>query len=342
MSRYDSNPFEEEVNPFADQGRKGKGSGQSNYGGGAFYMPNPGSVPPATSRLSPLPHEPYDRGATIDIPLDSGKDLKAKEKELQVKEAELKRREQELKRKEDAIARAGIVIEDKNWPPFFPIIHHDIGNEIPIHLQKIQYVAFTTFLGLFVCLSWNIVAVTTAWIKGEGPTIWFLAIIYFISGVPGGYVMWYRPLYRAMRTDSALKFGWFLLAYLLHIGFCIFAAVAPPIVFKGKSLAGILPAIDLMGSHALVGASFQLWLYSTLLDLDSSALNHSSVSGLFRLNKSFYDLCMQPCLLFHYGFAQDSLFAGPDLQQVYMYFRGSGKAAEMKREATTRTMMAAL
>lgn len=32
-----------------------------------------------------------------------------------------------------------------------------------------------------------------------GPTIWFLAIIYFISGVPGGYVLWYRPLYRAMR-----------------------------------------------------------------------------------------------------------------------------------------------
>jgi hypothetical protein len=51
---------------------------------------------------------------------------------------------------------------------------------------------------------------------------------------------------------------------------------------------------------------------------------------------------MQPCLLFHYGFAQDSLFAGSDLQQVYMYFRGSGKAAEMKREAATRTMMAAL
>lgn len=32
-----------------------------------------------------------------------------------------------------------------------------------------------------------------------GPTIWFLSIIYFISGVPGAYVMWYRPLYRAAR-----------------------------------------------------------------------------------------------------------------------------------------------
>lgn len=45
---------------------------------------------------------------------------------------------------------AGIVLEEKNWPPFFPIIHHDIANEIPIHLQKIQYVAFTTYLGMFI------------------------------------------------------------------------------------------------------------------------------------------------------------------------------------------------
>ncbi|KAJ4842234.1 Secretory carrier-associated membrane protein 1 [Turnera subulata] len=300
MSRYDSNPFdEEEVNPFADGGGKSKGSS----GQGAFYMPNPGSVPPATSRLSPLPPEPYDRGATVDIPLDSVKDLRAKEKELQAKEAELKRREQELKRKEDAIARAGIVIEEKNWPPFFPIIHHDIANEIPIHLQNMQYVAFTTLLGLVGCLLWNIVAVTTAWIKGEGPTIWFLAIIYFISGVPGAYVMWYRPLYRAMRTDSALKFGWFFLSYSVHIGFVVFAAVAPPIIFKGKSLAGILPAIDLLGNNALVGIFYFIGF------------------GFF-------------CI--------ESLLSIWVIQQVYMYFRGSGKAAEMKREAATRTMMAAL
>lgn len=45
---------------------------------------------------------------------------------------------------------AGIVLEDKNWPPFFPIIHHDIANEIPIHLQKLQYVAFSTYLGMYI------------------------------------------------------------------------------------------------------------------------------------------------------------------------------------------------
>ncbi|ESR62495.1 hypothetical protein CICLE_v10016025mg [Citrus x clementina] len=206
-------------------------------------------------------------------------------------------------RKEEAAARAGIVLEEKNWPPFFPIIHHDIANEIPIHLQRLQYVAFATYLGLFVCLLWNIVAVTTAWIKGEGVKIWFLAIIYFIAGVPGAYGLWYRPLYRAFRTESAMKFGWFFLFYLLHIGFCIFASVAPPIIFKGKSLTGVLPAVDVMGDDALVGIFYFIGF------------------GLF-------------CL--------ESLVSIWVIQQVYMYFRGSGKAAEMKREAARGAMRAAL
>jgi len=266
-------------------------------------MPNPRNVAPASnSRLSPLPPEPADFSATVDIPLDSSKDLKRREKELQAREAELNKREKELKRREEAAARAGIVIEEKNWPPFLPLIHHDITNEIPSHLQRMQYFAFASFLGLVCCLFWNVIAVTTAWIKGEGVKIWLLSIIYFISGVPGAYVLWYRPLYNAMRTDSALKFGLFFLLYLFHILFCVFSAVAPPVVFEGKSLAGILPAIDLLGVNALVGIFYFVGF------------------GLF-------------CL--------ESLLSIWVIQQVYMYFRGSGKAAEMKRDATRSAMRAA-
>ncbi|XP_020972523.1 secretory carrier-associated membrane protein-like, partial [Arachis ipaensis] len=102
-------------------------------------LQNPGSVAPATnSRLKPLNPEPADYnyfGATVDIPLDALTDLKKKEKELQAKEAELRRREQEVRQKEEAAAQAGVIIEKKNWPPFFPIIHHDITNKIPVHLQ---------------------------------------------------------------------------------------------------------------------------------------------------------------------------------------------------------------
>lgn len=284
--RYDRNPFaeEEEVNPFAA-----------------------GSVPPVgKSRLSPLPHEPvdfYDRGGPVDIPLDSTTDLRKKEKELQAKEVELRKREQDLIRREEAVSRAGIVLEERNWPPFFPIIHHDIANEIPIHLQRVQYLAFTTYLGLVLCLLWNIIAVTTAWIKGENPTIWFLSLIYFITGVPGAYILWYRPLYRACRTESAMKFGWFFLFYALHIAFVVFAAVAPPVVFRGKSLAGILPAIDLLGDDALVGIFYFVGF------------------GLF---------CLESAL---------SIWV---IQQVFRYFRGSGKAAEMKRETARGAVRAAI
>ncbi|CAN1284252.1 Secretory carrier-associated membrane protein 3 [Linum perenne] len=280
--RFDPNPFdEEEVNPFS-------------------------KAPASKSRLSSLPPEPagfgYNHGATVDIPIDSSTDLRKKEIELQNKEAELRRREQ-VRLVDIRYINAGIQLEQKNWPPFFPIIHHDIANEIPIHLQRIQYVAFSTFLGLTLCLLWNIIAVTTAWIKHEGVKIWFLAIIYFISGVPGGYFLWYRPLYRAFRTDSALKFGWFFFFYLIHIGFCIVAAVAPPIFFKGKSLTGVLAAIDVIGDSLLVGIFYFVGF------------------GLF---------CVEIIL---------SIWV---LQQVYMYFRGSGKAAEVSRDAARGAVRAAI
>lgn len=220
--------------------------------------------------------------------------MKKKERELKAKEAELNRREQDVKRREDAAARAGIFLDSKNWPPFFPIIHNDISNDIPIYLQRLTYVAFTSLLGVFGCLLWNIVAVTAAWIEGQNVTIWFLSLIYFIVGVPLAYLLWYRPLYRAFRTESAVNFGWFFLFYLVHIGFFIFAAVAPPVVFKGKSIAGILPAILLIGDNAIVGILYFVGF------------------GLF---------CVEVLISFWV------------IQQVYMYFRGSGKLAEMRNQS---------
>ncbi|XP_061343013.1 secretory carrier-associated membrane protein 4 isoform X2 [Gastrolobium bilobum] len=270
MNRHhDPNPFEEEeVNPFS----------------------NGAAAPGSKSRIPPLASEPLGFGqrhdATVDIPLDTitKNDSKKKGQELAVWEADLKRREKEIKRREDAVSKAGVPVDDKNWPPFFPIIHHDIANEIPVHAQRLQYLAFASWLGIVLCLVFNVVAVTVCWIRGGGVKIFFLAVIYALLGVPLSYVLWYRPLYRAMRTDSALKFGWFFMFYMLHIAFCIFAAIAPPVVFHGKSLAGILAAIDGFSGHVLVGIFYLVGF------------------GLF---------CLEALL---------SLWV---LQKIYMYFRGN-------------------
>ena len=73
---------------------------------------------------------------------------------------------------------------------------------------------------------WNVLAVTGAWIKLDAHgkkhvhdpvlvcswhpckfklcyivadvKIWFLAVIYAICGIPGSFVLWYRPLYRRL------------------------------------------------------------------------------------------------------------------------------------------------
>ncbi|KAF8651793.1 hypothetical protein HU200_063313 [Digitaria exilis] len=166
---------------------------------------------------------------------------------------------------------AGVPMEEKNWPPFFPLIHHDIANEIPANVQKLQYLAFASWLGIVLCLSWNFIAVIVCWIKEGDSKLFFLATIYALLGVPLSYLIWYRPLYRAMRTNSAFSFGWFFLCYLIHIGFCIIAAIAPPIVFHGKSLTGILAAIDTFSEHIIIGifyfVGFGLFCLETLLSI---------------------------------------------------------------------------
>uniref|UniRef100_A0A7N0UKY4 Secretory carrier-associated membrane protein n=1 Tax=Kalanchoe fedtschenkoi TaxID=63787 RepID=A0A7N0UKY4_KALFE len=263
MNRHrDPNPFDEEeveVNPFSNG---------------------------ASSKSRP---EPYGFGqkhdATVDIPLDTmNHDSKKKERELAAWEADLKRKEKELQRREESISKVNVPVDDRNWPPFFPIIHHDIANEIPVHAQKLQYLAFASWLGIVLCLVFNVVAVTVCWIRGGGAKIFLLAVIYALLGVPLSYVLWYRPLYRAMRTDSALKFGWFFLFYLVHLGFCIFAAIAPPFIFNGRSLTGILAAIDVFSDHILVGIFYLIGF------------------GLF---------CLESLLSFWV------------LQKIYMYFRGN-------------------
>ncbi|WMV49070.1 hypothetical protein MTR67_042455 [Solanum verrucosum] len=246
------------------------------------------------ANVNPFANGSSARGSTVDIPLDSAKDLKKKEKELQAKEADLKRREQDVRRREEALAGAGVVIEHRNWPPFLPIIHHDIANEIPIHLQKMQYVAFTTLLGLAGCMVWNIMATTCVWIKGGDVGAWFFSLVYFL-GIPSAYFLWYRPLYRAMRTDSVLNFGWFFFCYAVNT--------------HSSSLSFLFFALE----------------------------SHSSTS--IRLQAAIHDI------IFFIGaglFALESVISIWVIQQVFSYFRGSGKAAEMKKEAARSTINAAM
>ncbi|CAL5429404.1 unnamed protein product [Camellia sinensis] len=310
--RNDPNPFEEEqINPF---------SKVKNLNGSA--------APGSKSRIPQMVAQTLGFGqkhdATVDIPLDTMNDSK-KKKELAAWEEDLKRRERKLNEGKILLPvvshemKVGVPTDgDRNWPPFFPIIHHDISNEIPVHAQKLQYLAFASWLvcellrvdqsdisiiqngsGIVLCLVFNVIAVTVNWIRGGDVKIFFLATIYAILGCPLSYVLWYRPLYRAMSCRRRLAAAqviqsakndhkWLKKQKNKEDGQCIevwlvFSVLLAPHCFlhiccycssyrlSWAVIGGILAAIDVFSRHVLVGIfyliGFALFCLESLLSL---------------------------------------------------------------------------
>ncbi|CAI7826842.1 unnamed protein product [Closterium sp. NIES-54] len=196
-----------------------------------------------SDRPSPLPPESRS-GSTFDVTSDvqfSPRALKKKQKELQNREAMLRKKEEELSKRE-----ASLGIMTKNFPPFFPLIRNNIKEDVPDYLQGLMYLGFWVWMGAMGSLFYNLIPITAAWIGGayessSGFGNFFMALLYFILGVPGSYFFWYSRLYYAMRKDSGVGMAFFFCGFMTHIIFFIFAAVSPPFTigtaFQGSSFA---------------------------------------------------------------------------------------------------------
>ncbi|KAI7752385.1 hypothetical protein M8C21_018071, partial [Ambrosia artemisiifolia] len=171
-----------------------------------------------------------------------------------------------IRRKEEALARSGAVIDNKNWPPFYPLVHHDIAGDIPIHLQRIQYVAYATLLGVPISLFWNLIT----------------SIAIFVSDA--AFYFWYRPLYHAFRKNNGMNFGCFFFNYAYHIVFFGFAAIGPRILFAGLHFAGILNAIELIKAHPALGIMSFIGFGFFAIELVLSMWVMQQVYRVFRRN----------------------------------------------------------
>uniref|UniRef100_A0A804PVU2 Uncharacterized protein n=1 Tax=Zea mays TaxID=4577 RepID=A0A804PVU2_MAIZE len=55
-----------------------------------------------------------------------------------------------------------------------------------------------------------------------------------------------------------------LIARQVHIVFCVYVVVSSSILFVGKTLIGIFPAISLIGDIVIVGAFLSMWVIQVL------------------------------------------------------------------------------
>ncbi|XP_025774257.1 secretory carrier-associated membrane protein 2 isoform X2 [Prionailurus viverrinus] len=156
--------------------------------------------------------------------------LLRQQEELDRKAAELERKERELQN-----TVANLHVRENNWPPLpfwcpvKPCFYQDFSVEIPADYQRICKMLYylwmlhsvTLFLNLLACLAWFLVDSTNGVNFG-------LSILWFIIFTPCAFLCWYRPIYKAFRSDNSFSFFVFFFVFFCQIGIYIIQLVGIP------------------------------------------------------------------------------------------------------------------
>ncbi|KAM6943168.1 secretory carrier membrane protein 2, like [Xenentodon cancila] len=262
MSGFDSNPFAGpvDVNPFQDSSvteatsRPGEGlgdynpfsaTGMGNYSGKT--IPVSGSSQPAILQTS------VEQSAQATAAAAQA-DLIKQQEELERKAAELERKEQDLKNRDASRARNSGAKEN-NWPPlpkFFPVnpcFYQDFEEEIPEDYRRIckrmyylwMFHSATLFLNVLACLAYF-----TA--DSQYGVDFGLSILWFILFTPVSFICWYRPVYKAFRSDSSFSFFFFFFVFFFQVAVYIIQSVGIP--KWGNS--GWISSISMIGKNLAV------------------------------------------------------------------------------------------
>ncbi|CAG5134490.1 unnamed protein product [Candidula unifasciata] len=255
MSDFESNPFADPRNqqsPFSDSsvqqaarsgGQQGNLDDFNPFAGGTQTQPayqGAGGVPPPRSaQAQPAIMTPSDApppySQTGAQKVDTS-ELQRRQEELERKAAELQRKEQEMKSAPYAGKR------ENNWPPlpkWCPVgscFYQDFSVDIPLEFQRIVKFAYilwgfhvlVLFLNLIGSLAYFIV-------ESGGGTTFGLSILWFVLFSPCSFLCWYRPLYKAFRSDSSFNF--FVFFFIFFFQFCVY--VVQSLGFTGFTVGWI-------------------------------------------------------------------------------------------------------
>lgn len=264
MSGFDSNPFADpvDVNPFQDasvtQAISGANESTGDYNPfSAAEMENySGKTIPVSSVSSSQPAvlpTSVEESAKATATAAQANLIKQQE-ELERKAAELERKEQELQNR--SIGRDPITgAKENNWPPlpkFFPIkpcFYQNFEEEIPDDYRRIckrmyylwMFHSSTLFLNILACLAYF----TADAAKGVD---FGLSILWFILFTPVSFICWYRPVYKAFRSDSSFSFFFFFFVFFFQVAVYIIQSVGIP--SWGNS--GWISSISMIGSNLAV------------------------------------------------------------------------------------------
>ncbi|KAG7283763.1 hypothetical protein CRUP_034387 [Coryphaenoides rupestris] len=257
MSGFDSNPFvsSADVNPFQDASITEATSGALER---AEFNPFSGDGLRDSGTTIPI-SQPAVLQASVEsdpksVAVAGAASLAKQQEELEKKAAELQRKEQDLQNLQNLAVSRGLPVGERvnNWPPLpricpiKPCFHQDFEEEIPEQYRKICVRMY--YLWLFHCttLFLNVWACLAYFIADSMAGVDFgLSILWFILFSPVGFICWYRPIYKAFRSDSSFSFFFFFFVFFFQVAVYIIQTVGIP--RWGNS--GWISSISMIGTN---------------------------------------------------------------------------------------------
>ncbi|XP_028911947.1 secretory carrier-associated membrane protein 3-like isoform X3 [Ornithorhynchus anatinus] len=215
--------------------------------------PPPAAAPQAPRRPSPTDPKNYGSYGTQQAAAAATADLLRQQEELNRKAEELDRREQELRHAE-ALGGASPPRQN-NWPPlpaFCPVqpcFFQDIPMEIPQEFQRIVTTMYYLWLCSAASLLLNFVA-SLAWfcVSTERGADFGLALLWALIFTPCSFVCWYRPMYKAFRSDSSFNFFVFFFIFFVQDVVYVLQAIGIP----GWGFSGWISALMVLKTNPAV------------------------------------------------------------------------------------------
>lgn len=243
MSAFDSNPFADpvDVNPFQDASvAQATGKANENLGEyNPFSSPEMGNNSGKTIPVSAASSQPAVLQTSVEqtprvTAVAAQANLIKQQEELERKAAELERRERELENRSTG-RPANPGVKENNWPPlpnFFPVkpcFYQDFEEEIPEDYRRIcrrmyylwMFHSATLFLNVLACLAYFTV-------DNNNGVDFGLSILWFVLFTPVAFICWYRPVYKAFRSDSSFSFFFFFFVFFFQVAVYIIQTVGIP------------------------------------------------------------------------------------------------------------------
>lgn len=252
MSGFDDNPF---ADPFAEPSIQQATQGSTTQNGLEEYDPfssqqttnKTETVGTGNTVAPPTYVQPTVSAGTVGqpavvTPTPANPPTYAQSAQQQATAADFKRRQEELEKKAQELARkeeelrnaGGTAARQDNWPPLpaiFPVgpcFYQDINVDIPLEFQKIVRMLYYLWMFHALMLLLNILGGLGLFIAFGNGVTFGLAVLYFLLFTPFSYICWFRPVYKAFRSDSSFNFMVFFFVFSFQLIISIVNAIGIP------------------------------------------------------------------------------------------------------------------